>query len=300
MIVQYSLSYLRSKLTDQKRVKSENLCSLYHYTNNVKKHQIVKENNITLKLSCVNDFLDKNECIQVLEPFYYVCGELYNEKIIDDDFYKLLKGIQKEDLNKNISSMWVLCFSKDGNSEFMKNRYAPNDGWILEFNFAFFEDLCYNFPKNLGEINVYEMNYSFKNMSSVFKRELRKAFDIYKNLKQVDAVGTKRVIVDWLKTYSLCYKSADYRFEDEVRIVCEFKPCFSFWEDDENGVKIKKEINGNRNTVNVILDKKHLKAEMQQLDVFCCKEMNKTVITGEEIRAIYKKKSTQKIPKNSR
>ena len=70
--------------------------NFFHYTRNEIKEKIAGENSVELKLSLVEDFLDKNEGLQILEPYYHACGILYDEKSIDESFYKILISIRQK------------------------------------------------------------------------------------------------------------------------------------------------------------------------------------------------------------
>ena len=52
--------------------------SLYHYTKSQNKAKIVNEEHgsVTFRLTKVSDFLDKNEGIYILEPYYHAFGYL--------------------------------------------------------------------------------------------------------------------------------------------------------------------------------------------------------------------------------
>ena len=107
---------------------------LFHYTTNESKEKIVNADSITFKFSNANDFLDKNEGIHIMEPFYHACGTMYERGEIDGSFYAMLKNIQAKDIVENVETAWILCFSRDGCSQFLKERYAPKDGWVLALN----------------------------------------------------------------------------------------------------------------------------------------------------------------------
>ena len=55
---------------------------LFHYTSKDKKEKIFGNDKLVLWFSRADKFLDKNEGTQILEPYYYACGELYDKKVI--------------------------------------------------------------------------------------------------------------------------------------------------------------------------------------------------------------------------
>ena len=62
---------------------------LFHYTSKDKKEKILGNDKLVLWFSRADKFLDKNEGTQILEPYYYACGELYDKKVIEKNFYDL-------------------------------------------------------------------------------------------------------------------------------------------------------------------------------------------------------------------
>ena len=85
------LTNVHSALKLPRRISSECIHRLFHYTNYKSKAEIVGDKNIVFKPSRVDKFLDKNEGIQILEPYYHACGDLYESGVIDKNFFLILK-----------------------------------------------------------------------------------------------------------------------------------------------------------------------------------------------------------------
>lgn len=270
-------------------LSSECVCKLFHYTNNVKKEKIADGCNLVFKLSRVDDFLDRNEGFQILEPYYHACGHLYESGVIDKVFYELLIDIKQKDLLDGFSGAWIMCFSKNGNSPYMKRRYAAGDGWIFGINLDQLYGACIDFPADYGSIGLYEVEYSFNKLFSVFKKSLKKYYELYKQVKNGDLM-VKRDIVNWLCEYSLIYKSSDYKPEEEIRLVCKFSSDFTRWENHEDGIRFESFVNGYDAVVKMILDKKWLIYEAQNLDICLDTKLNKTIIHDYELRKVLSKK----------
>ena len=126
--------------------------SLYHYTSNESKNKIVNEKNesVNFRLTKASEFLDKNEGTYILEPYFHACGFLYDNCMIDYDFYTLLKSINPSDIAKRAHNLWILCLTAEGYSKFMKERYAPNDGWLIELDEKSFDNLVYAFSSDIN------------------------------------------------------------------------------------------------------------------------------------------------------
>ena len=106
---------------------------LYHYTNADAKQKIVDGKKLDFQLTKTDPFLDKNEGTSILEPYYHACGHLYETGKIDSEFFLIARSITAQMLRNHVADLWALCLTPHGCSSFMKERYAPNDGWILSF-----------------------------------------------------------------------------------------------------------------------------------------------------------------------
>ena len=267
---------------------------LFHYTDDEKKEKIVDGDNIVLKLSRVDNFLDKNEGYQILEPYYRACGHLYETGVINKDFYLTLINVKGKDLKDKFSNAWIICFSKNGNSEFLKRRYAAGDGWILGISFermhtadtGLFDCIDHmdgNYsdfasPEFNGDFSLYEVEYSFDKMFRFIAESLTEYYQIYKLMQEYDDKTKKEIVVDivnWLEAFCLRYKSPIYEPEEEIRLICKIGADFSFWEDRENGIQVKSSIDCGEDEVEIILDKNWLTRETQNLNAYFDTELNK-------------------------
>lgn len=274
-------------LSSPQNVSSENIGYLFHYTYEDKKEKIVAQDKVVFQLSRVDEFLDKNEGFQILEPFYHACGDLYENGVIAEPFYKILVSIKQKDLSNSFSGAWVLCFSKNGNSNFLKRRYAAGNGWILGLRFNNLDDICTEFPEEFGTITLYEIRYSFDKLLRIIKSTIKKYYKLYKQAPTEDSL-CKKMITRWLSEYSLIYKSTDYKLEEEIRLLCKFAPDFSSWKNEKYGVQFESSVNGYCANVKMILDKKRLIYASQKLDTPFDTRLNKTIIAGHEIHTVLK------------
>jgi hypothetical protein len=272
---------------------------LFHYTNNENKEKIVVKDKVVFKLSRVDQFLDKNEGYQILEPYYHACGYLYESGIIEKDFFLILKNIKAKDLQTKFANAWVVCFSKNRNSEFMKRRYASGDGWILGISFdrlhtidtGIFDcidhltsnDINLDSHEFNGDFSLYEVEYSFDKMFRFITESLHKYYVIYKSKRRYDGETKEEIVADivnWLEDFCLRYKSNLYEQEEEIRLICKPESGFSSWEDSDYGIQIKSSIAGHDAVIEMILDKKWLVYKSQQLNNYFDTKSNKIIPTN--------------------
>jgi len=287
------LAMVRSTLKSPKNISSQNIGKLFHYTYGEKKEKIVGQNEVVFQLSRVDEFLDKNEGFHVLEPYYHACGDLYEDQIIDEDFYRILRSINQNDIANIFSGSWVLCFSKNGNSTFLKRRYAAGEGWILGILFSYLDDVCINFPEDYGMIDLYEVEYSFKKLLRFMKNAIAKYYKLYKQ-EPIEDFICKNEIAAWLSEYSLIYKSADYKSEEEIRLVCKFTPNFSVWENKEYKIKFESSVSGYNASIKMILSKDRLIYASQKPALCFDTKLNKTILRGEEIHKVFERHRNSK------
>lgn len=276
---------VHSALKLPRRISSECIHRLFHYTNYKSKAEIVGDKNIVFKPSRVDKFLDKNEGIQILEPYYHACGDLYESGVIDKNFFLILKEIKEEDLLARFSNTWVLSFSKNANSTFMKRRYAAGDGWILGIPFDLLDYVCIDFPEKSGIIDLYEVEYSFDKVFLFIKESLSEYYEIYKSNSNYscDSENIIKDIVAWLGAQSLVYKSPIYKQEEEIRLVCKFAPGFTSYKSRKHNVEFKSSIDGYNAVMEIIFDKKYLTYESQNLNDCFDVKLNKTILARDEI-----------------
>jgi len=132
------------------KLKPSSILNLFHYTNKIAKAKIVCESGIDFRLSQVGGFIDKNEGIQIIEPFYHACGRLHEQGKINDEFFKIARNITLLDIRSKHEETWILCMSQNGYSTYMKERYASKDGWIIGIQSYAFKDFEMSFDNTLG------------------------------------------------------------------------------------------------------------------------------------------------------
>ena len=274
--------------------------SLYHYTSDYSKNQIVNEEkgSVNFQLSKASGFLDKNEGIYILEPYFHACGYLYDKNIIDYDFYKLLRTVKVSNIRRGLKSIWILCLTAEGYSKFMKERYAPNDGWLIELSMNAFDELVSEFNDDVDNYPNYiymaEIRYSYHEMKENIQDFIIEIFKCYKS-DSCTSKKTKnnlviRTIESYLCRYNFCYKSSAYKEEKEIRLICNIKKQFDRWSSRDNH---RMQLYFEKGILNLCFEQGCYRQSMQQLDVYNSIELNKLCTTSTEIRETVKKRSQE-------
>ena len=273
--------------------------SLFHYTSNDSKSKIVDEEtgSVNFRLTMTADFLDKNEGIYILEPYYHACGYLYDNNIIDFDFYSILKSIKPSDIADEAKDLWILCLTAEGYSKYMKERYAPNDGWQIELTAMSFEDLVFDFnscDNSPNYVYLAEIQYSYKMMKKQIQKAIKRIYNFYKSDNSV-LENEKRIIVvqsviAYLTKYNFCYKSSSYKEEKEIRLICHIEKPFIRWNSKDNpGTYLYFE----DNRLYLHFEQDCYRQSMQQPNIYNSIEINKSITTSLEIRETVKKRSKE-------
>lgn len=240
--------------------------SYYHYTKSDIINKIIGEK-IDFMFTRSKDFLDKNEGSHILEPYIHALGSLYNKNLINKSFYDLLRKINNKRLNQNAKNKWILCFSRDGCSKYMKEKYAPNDGKIININPEPFEILSTYSDVNKLYVNIYDIDYSYKQMKKHLEKKIKYIYECYKKDVENSEVTitklnkqVKEIMEMDLSILQFFYKSEIYKEEKEIRVLCEVHDEFEeeITKDSDDEIKLCfKTINRKRN-LHIEFDKKYL------------------------------------------
>lgn len=261
--------------------------NLFHYTTEEAKNKIVSNDEICLRFSSCSKLLDKNEGTQMLEAYYYVCGKLYETNKIEADFYNKLKTISMESISNRKKDAWILSFSQNGCSQYMKCRYAPGNGWIIGLLGLAFDGL---YELN-AKISTKKVNYGFESMCNYLEEAILHLYECYNyelNNCQTDAelVNQKltKATLNILMTVCFSYKSADYATEEEIRVVAFLQNDVKLRSSADGSIKLVWEENipylyFSRQTYEYMISQK-----LSEVDdsVF-----NKSCVTSQEIKQYY-------------
>lgn len=255
----------------------------YHYTKAESAKKIVGDK-IDFMFTRGDKFLDKNEGYHILEPYYWALGHLYNRNLISKEFYKLLSTVNLKVDKSEMRKVWVFCFSSDGNSKYMKERYAPNDGYVLGVDSNIFEILESCFSPEEVFVEIYCVNYSLNKLKQHLITEIKNLYKCYKKDKEENNYNTtkelnnmtKKIIVFILNRLQYFYKSSSYKNENEIRVLCTVSDEFTGREGQEDDDKVKLYFypNTNRKRLHISIDKQYLWYCDSKLEKINSKEYN--------------------------
>ncbi len=270
--------------------------NLFHYTSTeTAKKYIIKENEdyLDFQFTKASELLDKNEGKSIIEPYYHACGYLYDKGIINESFYELVRSIKYNDFDVSMNC-WVLCFSKNGASSFLKERYAAKKCSIIGITKCFLDDAINEIQesKHSPKISINDLYYSFGNMKNEFVKILKTLFRCYRNdinsgmLTDNANELVRNIISDCLRHYSLCFKDSHYKNEEEVRII--FEPYVDFSKLSLDNDKVCFILENDR--IHMRLDKnKYMYCTSNNIDCTNASDLNNTIISGDAIRKCYNK-----------
>ena len=97
----------------------------------------------------------------------------------------------------------------------------------------------------------------------------------------------KAIVIQFLSMYSLFYKSDSYKDEKEIRLICNINPELKEWTDpDDNNTTLYFE----NEYLFLKLSGNSYRQSFHNLDVYNSIEINKQIITSQEIRDTLKKR----------
>lgn len=267
---------------------------LYHYTNAVAKQKIVDGKILDFQLTKTDAFLDKNEGTSILEPYYHACGHLYETGKIDSGFYLIARSITAQMLRQHHSNLWALCLTPHGCSTFMKERYAPKDGWIISFQSLALLDLQCDFPKKYGHFESIQIQYSFNEMQRLMEDILKKSYDAYKKDLALKMQNAKKELHNWLLRvlyyYGLRYKAAEYEHERELRLLFRLKSAFSDWTSEDGRLRVFFSKKGKKDVLHLVLGQSYFYQATQEMSIYNDERLNSPRLTSETIQKVLSEK----------
>lgn len=211
--------------------------TIYHYTSPQGLLGILENKEITFWFSrydCMNDI---SEGKNVLEIYKDVCEELINEKNMDNDFVKAIKGIEVDEkelfvtyskdnkmfnAKSSYAEKYICCFSKNQDSLPMWNYYTKA-GRCEGYNIgvSFFETQHKGIQEYFGKdysFRLYRVIYNEDDKKSVLRKEIEECYEKYKS-GFVSLNSIKTILIQLLNNCSLIFKNNSFRHEEEIRAV---------------------------------------------------------------------------------
>ena len=269
---------------------------LYHYTNTDAKQKIVDGKKLDFQLTKTDAFLDKNEGTSILEPYYHACGHLYETGKIDSEFFLIARSITAQMLRNHVADLWALCLTPHGCSSFMKERYAPNDGWIISFTSDALAELWLAFPKKYGRFERIQIQYSFKIMKRRLESILKRIFNAYKKDSKAQVPNLREEVTKLLLRivyfYGLRYKGRDYKEEKEVRLLLRLEKNVRpfIWTSKVKNLEVRFSNNGGKESVHLILGSPYFYQATQEMSLYNDERLNSSSLTSETIQKVLSEK----------
>lgn len=207
---------------------------LYHYTKEEHIRKILQDDCVTLKMTNINNFIDKQEG-KVIEKFYQVAlNSLKESHLIESNDWEELSRVKpdkdnhflvyengRKSLVRKKHDVYVFCFSKSKNDKLMFNNYSKSNsgtGYCIEFYPGPFKSLS-----TLG--NTYQnISFSLANVlygdNATFWLQNR-ILEIIKMTANFENPNTKwrvPIIQQILKELSYTTKNKEYEYEQEIRL----------------------------------------------------------------------------------
>lgn len=266
----------------------------YHYTFAKGKEGIVHGKELEFLMSKTTDFLDRNEGTSILEPYYHACGHLYETGKIDSVFFMIARSITAGMLRQHHSNLWALCLTPHGCSTFMKERYAPNDGWIISFQSLALLDLQSVFPKEYGRFESIQIQYSFNEMQRLMEDILKKSYDAYKKDLALKIQNAKKELLNWLLRvlyyYGLRYKASEYEHEGELRLLFTLESTFSDWTSEDGRLRVFFSKKGKKDVLHLVLGSPYFYQATQEMSLYNDERLNSPSLTSETIQKVLSEK----------
>lgn len=269
---------------------------LYHYTNTDAKQKIVDGKKLDFQLTKTDAFLDKNEGTSILEPYYHACGHLYETGKIDSEFFLIARSITAQMLRNHVADLWALCLTPHGCSSFMKERYAPNDGWIISFTSDALAELWLAFPKKYGRFERIQIQYSFKIMKRRLESILKRIFNAYKKDSKAQVPNLREEVTKLLLRivyfYGLRYKGRDYKEEKEVRLLLRLEKNVRpfIWTSKVKNLEVRFSNNGGKESVHLIFGSPYFYQATQEMSLYNDERLNSSSLTSETIQKVLSEK----------
>lgn len=176
----------------------------------------------------------------------------------------------------------------------MKEKYAPGDGWLIELLKSPFERLERNFSLSdtmyPNYISLANVEYSYLKIKTLIQEMLSHLYRCYQNDTNAEEKKKKlayTAVAQYLSMYNLFYKSESYRDEKEIRLVCNINPDLKEWNDPDDANTL---LYFENDYLFLKLSGNSYRQSFHDLDVYNSIELNKQMITSQEVRDVLKER----------
>ncbi len=207
---------------------------LFHYTPLENKNKIIMKEKIDLRFTRADCFQDKKEVLHSVELMKKALSSLFNQNKIDKAYFQVMKdyldiGHDVKEIVGELRSKYVFCFSKNGNSDYLKNNYAcANDSKGVKISFDVFQlgeflhdDEIEGEKDNFPYPEMFEVEYNEEEVMAYLQAFLLKMYQLRDQDDEKRSIS-KTIIREVISVLGLVYKDGkQFHQEEETRIILD-------------------------------------------------------------------------------
>lgn len=207
---------------------------LFHYTPLENKNKIIMKEKIDLRFTRADRFRDTKEVLHSVELMKKALSSLFNQNKIDKAYFQVMKeyldiGQDVKEIVRELRSKYVFCFSKNGNSEYLKNNYAcANNSKGVKISFDVFQlgeflhdDEIEGDKDNFPYPEMFEVEYNDEEVIAYMQAFLLKMYQLRDQDDEKRSLS-KIIIREVISVLGLVYKDGkQFHQEEETRIILD-------------------------------------------------------------------------------
>lgn len=212
----------------------EDYLDLFHYTPLENKNKIITKEKIDFRFTRADCFQDTKEVLHAVELMKKALSSLFNQNKIDKAYFQVMKEYldishDVKEIVGELRSKYVFCFSKNGNSEYLKNNYAcANDSKGVKISFDVFQlgeflhdDEIEGEKDNFPYPEMFEVEYNEEEVMAYLQAFLLKMYQL-RNQDDEKRSISKIIIWEVISVLGLVYKDGkQFHQEEETRIILD-------------------------------------------------------------------------------
>lgn len=212
----------------------EDYLDLFHYTPLENKNKIITKEKIDFRFTRADCFQDTKEVLHAVELMKKALSSLFNQNKIDKAYFQVMKEYldishDVKEIVGELRSKYVFCFSKNGNSEYLKNNYAcANDSKGVKISFDVFQlgeflhdDEIEGEKDNFPYPEMFEVEYNEEEVMAYLQVFLLKMYQL-RNQDDEKRSISKIIIREVISVLGLVYKDGkQFHQEEETRIILD-------------------------------------------------------------------------------
>ena len=212
----------------------EDYLDLFHYTPLENKNKIITKEKIDFRFTRADCFQDTKEVLHAVELMKKALSSLFNQNKIDKAYFQVVKEYldishDVKEIVGELRSKYVFCFSKNGNSEYLKNNYAcANDSKGVKISFDVFQlgeflhdDEIEGEKDNFPYPEMFEVEYNEEEVMAYLQAFLLKMYQL-RNQDDEKRSISKIIIREVISVLGFVYKDGkQFHQEEETRIILD-------------------------------------------------------------------------------